>query len=173
MGILNKGSGIMYYVNIFFIYSFLGFCFENILNIFTHSYFNSGILYGPWTFIYAFAIFAIMLVDKLLKRLKLKKGIEVLLFYIIITIVITLIEFSGGMLIEKLMHRVYWDYTNMTFNYGHYITLEVALFWGIFAIIINYLVRPFLSKFALKIPYYVTVILGIFFVIDVVATIVN
>ena len=42
----------MYYINLFFIYSLLGFLFENFLNIITNATFNSGVLYVPWTFIY-------------------------------------------------------------------------------------------------------------------------
>ena len=163
----------MFYLNTFFIYSFLGFIFENILNVILNSNFNSGILYGPWTFIYGFAIFAIMFLDKFLKRFKLKKWLEVLLFYLGATIIMTLIEFSGGMLIELIMHRVYWDYTNLKFNIGHYIALEISFLWGLFATFVNYLIRPFLEKLAKKIPLYLTIIIMVFFVIDIVMTILN
>ena len=78
----------------------------------------------------------------------------------------TLIEFSAGNLIEKLFHVVYWDYTNLYFNYGHYIALEVSLLWGLFATFTNYVLAPHLNKLAKKIPKVVTYILIIFFIID-------
>ena len=163
----------MYYINLFFIYSLLGFLFENFLNIITNATFNSGVLYGPWTFIYGIAIFLILFLNKLLKKFKLKKWLEIILFYLFITILMTLIEFSGGMLIEKLFHRTYWDYTNMKYNYGPYICLEISLLWGLFATFVNYLIMPKISKLAQKIPKIITIIFLILFIIDIIATILN
>lgn len=164
---------IMFYLNIFFIYSFLGFLFENILNIFLLSNFNSGILYGPWTFIYGIAIFIVMFIAKFLKKFKLKKVYEIILFYLISCFLMTLIEFSGGFLIEKLFHVVYWDYTNLTFNFGSYIALETTLFWGLFATLINYLVVKKINKLAVKIPKFMTIIFSILFIIDIIITFIS
>ena len=163
----------MNYINIFFIYSFLGFLFENGLNVVINTNFNSGILYGPWTFIYGFAIFILMFLNKLLNQVKVSKWVRVLLFYVGAVILMTILEFTGGMLIEKLFHRVYWDYSNLMFNFGNYICLEVALLWGVFATFMNYLIVPHLNKLAKKIPVYISVILIILFVVDIIATIVN
>jgi len=161
---------IMYYINIFFIYSFLGFIFENIFAFISNSNFNSGILYGPWTFIYGIAIFVLMFFYKFLKQYKLNKWLEVFLFFIGATVLMTLIEFSGGMLIEKLFHVVYWDYTNLKFNYGFYISLETSLGWGIFATLVNYFLTPVIEKFEKKIPWYVTILFVVFFSVDIIFT---
>ena len=163
----------MYYVNIFFIFSFIGFLFENVLNIFTNDNFNSGVLYGPWTFIYGIGVLLMVIVYKFLQQYHLKKWKEVVLFYIIITIVMTLVEFSGGMLIETIFHRTYWDYTNMRFNYGKYICLEVSLAWGLLATFITYLVLPFINKIEKKIPWFVSVVLIILFIVDIIFTLIN
>ena len=163
----------MYYVNIFFIFSFMGFLFENLLNIFTNDTFNSGILYGPWTFIYGIGVLLMVIVYKFLQQFHLKKWKEVVLFYIIITVVMTLVEFSGGMLIETIFHRTYWDYTDMRFNYGKYICLEVSLAWGLLSTLITYLVLPFINKLEKKIPWFVGVGLIILFVMDIIFTLIN
>lgn len=139
-----------YYLNIFFIFSFLGFLVENIFSWIGNTTFNSGILYGPWTFIYGFAIFALMFVDKILKKRNMRKWVEVLLFFVISMFLMSFIEFLGGFLIEKLFHVVYWDYTNMKFNLGNYICLEAAVFWGVFATLVNYLLVPIILKFEKK-----------------------
>ena len=163
-----------YYINIFFIYSILGFLFESFLMISAgNHFFNSGVLYGPWAFIYGIAIFVLILLDKFLKERKLPKWLEIVLFYIGATLLMTLIEFTGGMLIEKIFHTVYWDYTNMHNHYGHYICLEISLFWGLFATLVNYLLTPLTKKLAKKTPWYITIILIILFVIDIIATIIN
>ena len=163
-----------YCINIFFIYSFLGFLFESALMMISgNHFFNSGVLYGPCTFIYGIAIFLIMILNKLLKSKKIPKWLEIVLFYIGACIIMTLIEFTGGMLIEKIFHIVYWDYTNMAHNYGNYICLEISLFWGLFATLVNYLLTPLINKLEKKIPWYMTCIFIILFIIDIIATIIN
>lgn len=170
MVILDKLKKLVFIINIFFIYSFLGFLFENALSLISGNGFNSGVLYGPWTFIYGIAIFFIMFLNRFLKRFNIPKWLEVVIFYIVTCIIMTLIEFTGGMLIEKIFHVVYWDYTNMKFNYGHYICLEVSLFWGLFATLVNYKLTPLIENFEKKIPLYVTIILVILFIIDIIVT---
>lgn len=164
---------LVYYVNMFFIFSFLGFLFENLLNVFTNANFNSGILYGPWTFIYGIGVLLIIVVRKFLAQYKMKKIIEIGIFYLIITILMAIVEFCGGMLIEAIFHRTYWDYTNMRFNFGKYICLEVSLSWGVLATLINYLVLPFINKFEKKIPLGVTISFAILFIIDIICTLIN
>ena len=172
MGILSKGD-VMYYVNIFFVFSFIGFLFENILSIFTNDNFNSGILYGPWTFIYGIGALLIVFLNKFLAQYHLKKGMEVIIFYLGITMLMTLVEFSGGMLIETIFHRTYWDYTNMRFNYGKYICLEVSLSWGVLATMVNYFLLPLINKLVKKIPKLVSLIFIVLFVVDIVFTLIH
>lgn len=147
--------------------------FENVLNIFSNDNFNSGILYGPWTFIYGIGALLVVFLNKFLKQYHLKKWKEVLLFYIGITILMTLVEFGGGMLIESIFHRTYWDYTNMRFNYGKYICLEVSLLWGVLATMINYFALPWIDKFVKKIPILVSIGFILLFILDIVFTLMN
>jgi len=147
--------------------------FENILTFFIKSNFNSGILYGPWTFIYGIAIFFLMFMNKFVEKLKFNKWLKVIIFFVMSAIMMSIIEFCGGMLIEKLFHVVYWDYINMKFNFGHYICLEAAIFWGLFATLVNYLIRPSLEKLARKVPKVITIIFICLFIIDIVATALN
>ena len=67
MGILNRGDD-MFYVNIFFVFSVIGFLFESILNFVSNDFFNSGILYGPWTFIYGIGALIIVFLNRFLKQ---------------------------------------------------------------------------------------------------------
>ncbi len=163
----------MYYVNMFLLFSFIGFLFENGLNLFVNDNFNSGILYGPWTFIYGIGILLIIIYNQFLKQFHLNKYLKVIIFYLGITILMTLVEFSGGMLIEQLFHRTYWDYTNMRFNYGKYICLEVSLLWGLLATLINFLVVPLVNKVVKKIPLWLTIGMVFLFIVDIFFTLIN
>ena len=85
----------------------------------------------------------------------------------------TIVEFSGGMLIETIFHRTYWDYTNMRFNYGKYICLEVSLLWGLLATAINYFVLPWVNNVVKKIPFWVSIVFIVLFILDIVFTLIN
>ena len=114
-----------------------------------------------------------MYLNKIIDKPKTNKWVKVLVFFLASSIIMSVIEFSGGFLIEKLFHVVYWDYTSMRFNFGHYVCLEAAIFWGVFATFVNYLLRPLLEKFARKIPKLVTFLFIVLFIVDIVATIIN
>lgn len=81
------------------------------------------------------------------------------------------VEFLGGIFIEKVFDKVFWDYSNMKFNLGHYISLEVTLIWCCLSAVFIYLIKPLLDKFINKIPRYVSILVFSLIVIDFIATI--
>ena len=161
----------MYYINCFFLYSFLGFIIENIVHLINKDDSGSGILYGPWTPIYGVGSVLILVIAKLVFRiLTLKKWLEVLIMAIIMMIILTLIEWIGGVLIEKIFHVTFWDYSNFKFHIGKYIALEVSFIWALGSLLVIYVLQPLINKFIFFIPSYVTYILIIIFTIDLVVT---
>lgn len=159
----------MYYLNIFFVYSILGFIYEILLAIILGNNISSGILYGPWTMIYGFGSLIILLYSKMLfRKLKLKKIIEIILFFISVTILLTILEFIGGKTIEILFNEVLWDYSKLKYSFGKYIALEVSLVWGIMSLLLIYVIHPKLKKYIKKIPKYVTKTILTIFCIDVI-----
>ena len=61
----------------------------------------------------------------------------------------------------------------MKFNFGHYISLEISLIWGVMSLVIIYVVKPVLDKLIKKIPSIVTyLVLGIF-IIDFIITLIS
>ena len=89
----------MYYLKYFFITSILGFFIESFL---WHGH-ESGILYGPWTFIYGVgSIIIIILSDNILKKKHLNKFFRFLILFFSCFIILTLIELLGGLFIEKI-----------------------------------------------------------------------
>lgn len=159
----------MYYINCFFIYSFLGFLIENVISIIKKEGIGSGILYGPWTPIYGIGSILILIISKFIFNiLKVKKIFEILIVLLVITIILTLLEWIGGVLIEKIFHVTFWDYREFRFNIGKYISLEVSLIWGIGSLIIIYVIQPILNKFIYLIPNYITYILIVLIIIDII-----
>ena len=164
----------MYLLNCFFIYSILGFLLEGTYTLITSNHFSSGILYGPWTPVYGFgAILTIIISQKIFKKMHKSRFTETLVTFIVLTIVLTLIEWLGGIIIEKLFHETPWNYKNFQFNICKYISLEMALIWGLISIFIIYFIKPIIDKIEKKIPKSLTYTLLIFFIIDIITTIIT
>lgn len=164
----------MYYLNTFLIYSILGFLLETIRSFFVNSKFTSGILYGPWTPIYGLGIVLVILISNyLFSHLHLSRWLETFITFIIITLVLTLLEWLGGVLIEKIFHVVFWDYSKEAFSIGKYISLSKSLIWGVGSIIFIYVLKPLLEGLIKHIPIPVTVILTLLMISDLILTIVN
>ena len=164
----------MYLLNCFFIYSILGFLLEGTYTLITSNHFSSGILYGPWTPVYGFgAILTIIISQKIFKKMHKSRFTETLVTFIVLTIVLTLIEWLGGIIIENVFHETLWNYKNFQFNIGKYISLEMALIWGLISIFIIYFIKPIIDKIEKKIPKSLTYTLLIFFIIDIITTIIT
>ncbi len=154
----------MYYINIFFIYSILGFIVETFFVSM-----ESGILYGPWTIVYGFGMTFIYLVyDKFLHKFKYRY----LYLFLISFVFLPIFEIIGGNIIEKLFGVIYWDYEIELFSIGKYTSLFMALLWGISSVITFYFIRDFLDKIVKKIPKFITWIVIILFIIDIVCSLI-
>lgn len=161
----------MYYINSFFVYSVLGYFFETIVSKIIGNRFESGIMYGPITPIYGIGVVIILIVSKyLFINLHMPRWFETLIVFFSLIIILTLMEFIGGILIEKLFGIVFWDYSHLKWNIGKYISLEISLVWGFLSIFLIYVIKPLLDKFVVKIPTFITYSLIIIFIVDMVFT---
>lgn len=158
-----------YYLNIFFLLSILGHIIEN----FIYVHVDSGILFGPWTPIYGIGTLVIIGINNILKKLKINKYIHPVILFILSAVFLSTIEYIGGTLIEKLYGRVFWDYSYQKFNIGKYASLKMSLIWGLASILIIYILMPFLDKIIKKIPKFITWILILLFIIDIIFTIIS
>lgn len=156
----------MYYLNYFFIFSIIGHIIESLL-------FNkSGILFGWWTPIYGIGVLIILLIHKFVDKLKLNKLLKFITLFFASIIILSLIEWASGSLIELIFNTTFWDYSDLKFNLGKYVALEISLIWGISSILIIYFIKPLLDKIISKIPRYFTYILIILFILDLLLTII-
>ncbi len=164
----------MYYLNTFLLYSILGFLLETVRSFLVNSKFTSGILYGPWTPIYGLGIVLVILISNyLFSHLHLSRWVETLITFMIITLVLTLLEWIGGVLIEKIFHVVFWDYSKEALSIGKYISLSKSLIWEVGSIIFIYVLKPLLEGVIKRVPVPVTVILTLLMLSDLILTFVN
>ncbi len=161
----------MYLINIFLSYSIIGYLFELIVDLILKIKPSSGILFGPWTPIYGFGVLIMLFIKNKLQKLNLNKVLEIIIFFFIIVITLTLLEQLGGVLLAKLFHKTLWDYRNLKFHITKYIALETSLGWGLGSIIIAYVIHPKFKKILKKIPFLISSLVFIAFAIDVIITI--
>lgn len=157
----------MYNINIFFVYSIIGFIYESIFNLINEGTFKSGFLYGPYTPIYGIGVLIILCINNKLK--KYSKTKRYILLPIISSLILTSLEFICGNLLETLFHRYYWNYSNLYFSFGKYIALEVSIVWGLVSYLVIF-INSKIEKYIKKIPKPITIILSIIFIIDLVFT---
>lgn len=159
----------MYYINYFFLYSIIGHLIESIVYLFCKG--HSGILYGFWTPVYGIGIVIILLIDKLLKRFKLNKFLYILILFLASSILLTISEFLGGVFIDRVFDMTLWNYESHKFNIGKYISLEMAVVWGVASLIFMFTLKPISDKIVKKIPRWLSWILIILMSIDFLITI--
>lgn len=161
-----------YYINVFLIYSMIGFLLETTLKTFFFPNMNNGIMYGPWIPVYGLGCCLIIFCMRLVfNRIKVNRLSKICLFFLISTLTLTILELVGGVLIEVISGKVFWDYSDLKYNFGNYIALEISLIWGVFSLIVVYLIKPFIDKVIKKIPKYITYLVLLIFIVDLAFTI--
>ena len=156
----------MYILNIFFFFSILGHFIEN---FFYHNK-DSGILCGYWTPLYGIGVIIILLIHSILKKKKIKTITKIILTFLISAITLSLMELLGGFLIEVIFHKTFWDYSNQPLNIGKYTSIIMSIIWGFSSILYLYIIKPISDIIIKKIPKYITYILSILFIIDLIFT---
>ena len=157
----------MYYINVLYFFSLIGFIIESTVYKINNSNRHSGIFYGPLTMVYGFGVLALILIKKyFLDKLNCNKYLKIIIIYITSFIALTFIEYLGGNILNMLFDIDMWNYTKKTFNLGKYICLELSLIWGLLGTIYILYLKDFLDKFINLIPKKLTIFIIIVNLID-------
>lgn len=134
------GMDIFYFLNCFFVYSFLGWIFECIVISYQEkSPVNRGFIRGPFCTIYgagalgAYYLFLPIANNKLL-------------LFILGAILATTFEFLVAKLMVRLFGEFWWDYNNKPFNYKGVVCLESTICWGVMSMLLFVLFQPLVEK---------------------------
>ena len=155
----------------FITYSFLGWVMESIFrSISERKIINTGFLKGPFCPIYG--------VGAIIMLLFLKKFADNLaVLFIVSVVVLTIWEYLVGVLLEKLFHTKYWDYSNNKFNFQGRICLMNSIFWGILGVVFIKYIHPaienLIEKIDIRILIFVYSILGIVILVDMITSIIK
>ena len=128
---------------------------------------NRGFLNGPICPIYGFGVIIITHVLAPLKG-------HFLILYVLSTIICTSFELFVGVLMEKLFHAKWWDYSEEKFNYRGFICLRISLLWGVGSVLVICVMQPLIEKVVAKIPYLggniFAAVIMVVIIIDIIAT---
>lgn len=125
------GSDVYHLIAAFIIYSVLGWFVESVYMSFcNHRLTNRGFAKGPFCPIYGFgAVIGYLVLNPL-------SGHYVTL-YLTGAFLATTFECLVGIMMQKLLGEVWWDYTEKPMNYKGIICLESTIAWGFYAVIIT------------------------------------
>ena len=139
----------MIYVRIvllFFIYAFLGWCTEVAFAACKNGRFvNRGFLNGPVCPIYGFGMVGVAVL-----LAPLSDNLPAL--YAGAAVLTTAIEYITGLLLEKIFHAKWWDYSNMPLNIGGYVCLLFSLIWGAMCVAIVKYIHPLIAGLVERLP---------------------
>lgn len=125
-------------VFIFFMYAFLGWCAEVAYHAVTFGKFiNRGFLNGPICPIYGVGALVVLLCLEPVAD----NGVLLFLFSMVLT---SMLEALTGLVLEKLFHARWWDYSEEPFHLGPYVCLKFSLLWGFACVFIIRLLHPFI-----------------------------
>ena len=155
----------------FVIYSFAGWVMESIFrSISERKLINTGFLKGPFCPIYGIGAIIIYVFLSGFKE-------NILLLFLAGFIVLSVWEYIVGILLEKIFHTKYWDYSDNKFNIQGRICLTNSIYWGILGVVFIYYIHPFVvDKLQLIDIIYLRVVVYcalILITVDAITTIVN
>jgi len=128
----------------FLLYSFAGWVYESILfSIALGHWVNRGFLYGPLCPIYGTgAMLALLILRKHVKN-------AVPLFFIG-ALLATVVEYTTSVVLERLFHQTWWDYSQFPFNIHELASLNIhgrvslygAIAFGVMVVLLIKVVHP-------------------------------
>lgn len=130
------GMNFLYFLNCFFIYSFLGWGFECIvMSITERKPVNRGFVRGPLCPIYGAGALGVYILFRPFSD-------NMVLIFIIGALIATLLEIAVALLQTKVFGYFWWNYNNKRFNYKGVICLESTICWGIMSMLTFVLFQP-------------------------------
>lgn len=138
------------YFNTFIIISFAGWIYECLYCTICEKHWeNRGFLFGPICPIYGSGFVLVMIFFGYVPFLKQGYNSPPWLVFLICAVMSATIEYSTSLLLEKVFHAVWWDYTNMPLNLNGRISLPTTCAFGLTGIFVVRFFMPFLASLGL------------------------
>jgi uncharacterized membrane protein len=138
-------------------------------------YINRGVLTGCFCPIYGFGAIIIIQSFKWTDTFISDHYISLFVGTLIAIVLVTVLEYVTGYLLEKIFKCAWWDYSNDFANIHGYICLKNSLLWGLFALILIQVIHPAISEMLLLTPMsiksYIAAFVLLYFLTDTVKSV--
>ena len=142
----NRHYSIMNLLLMFFIFSFVGWCWEVSLHLVNDGVFvNRGTMYGPWLPIYGTGGVLTLI---LLKKVRNNPPLT----FVLTMLICGIVEYSSSWYLEKTNGMRWWDYSGYLLNLNGRICLEGLLVFAIGGTLFIYIIAPINDAILNKIP---------------------
>lgn len=122
-----------------FLYSIMGWIWESsYVSIKEKRLVNRGFVTGPVCTIYGVGAVSVYLILRPLEG-------KPLLLYFGGVLVATILEYVTAVIMEKMFHTSWWDYSNKKFNLQGRICLGSSVAWGFFTLLMFEILQPFVE----------------------------
>ncbi|HIY04068.1 MAG TPA: hypothetical protein H9733_03790 [Candidatus Anaerotignum merdipullorum] len=131
---------------VFVMYSFFGWALESVfVSATTKEWVNRGFINGPFCPIYgAGALLLTILLSPLQEH--------ILLLFFGGCVIATLVEYVVAVILEKLFHASWWDYSNKKWNIKGRVCLLRSVQWGALTVVVIRWIHPFVERWIDRIP---------------------
>ena len=159
-----------YWFFFFMIYSFIGYLTEIICCSINNKkvIMNRGFCLGPYLPIYGSS-------SVIMNIFLAKYSKDIITLFVMSAFVCTVMEYMTSLILEKIFHARWWDYTEKKFNLSGRVCLENSCLFGLGGVFIVSILHPFLDNLVMRIPHniliIITIILFIIFMIDLIITV--
>lgn len=135
-----------YWFLLFLSYSFLGWVCETVYcSVGSRRFVNRGFLTGPLCPVYGFGA---LLVLWLLRPVQM----HVLPLFLSGMVVTTVLEYLTSVLLEKLFHMKWWDYSRYRFQINGRVCLLNSLMFGALSVLLVLFINPFVEHAVASLP---------------------
>lgn len=153
----------------FFIYCFIGWCFESTyVSLKKRRFVNRGFLMGPFLPIYGSGAIMMLVVSAPFQD-------NMIATYFAGLVGATALEYVTGVTMEALFKVRYWDYSNQKFNFQGHICLSSSLAWGAFTVLLTKWIHKPIERIVMKIPQGAVIaivsVIGAILVVDLVISV--
>ncbi len=137
----------------FTIYSFLGWGMETVFASFNErKIINRGFLTGFVCPIYGFGAILILQTSTWVSDVLENPFTAMIVNIVFAVILVTVLEYITGFLLEKIFDCKWWDYSGNLLNLHGYICLQYSLLWGVLTFVMLRIVHPAVSEIVLSVP---------------------
>lgn len=127
----------------FVIYAFVGWVIETTFAYMVEKKFvNRGFLAGPFCPIYGFGALLIISSFEWIDGRVPHNIATLAMGFLFSVLMVTALEYITGLLLEKIFHCKWWDYSQNKWNLKGYVCLKYSILWGAFACLLVLVIHP-------------------------------